>query len=451
MSTCAALDQDLGCSPESRNASRNDFFATVVNLQDSRQRGRPALPPPVHNRRHSAAANSSRHAGRDSRAPRQAPLAPRNAGVQKVHGRPRNEPPHDRNARHNSGPAVSHGRAPLPRNAPVPRHGVPPGPRRASYPHGPPDRGPPAARANLNAPPPQQRQVARSGGPPPQHRHNARGAAPTPLARGPPLMGAPARGPPSSRGPAPVRVQPSSRGPAAALTGPAYAAPPRSRGAGLSPNPVRVAPAGARRGGPPGPRQLPHAPPQASPSDAVGPRGRTGYPLAAPPQHSGAAFPPAPRGGGGPRVGPPRGSANNPRVNQRQQPGSYRSPLAPAAQMPTSRAGPTRDPTPQGGSRAPRGGPQHDRPRSQSRGRQPPQVSVYAQEPHAPQQYPRREVASMAGSAPMQYEPAQYPPEPRADPYCPPSVGRGAPQQSWHDGQQAMDYQQGLPTQQVRF
>ena len=48
----------------------------------------------------------------------------------------------------------------------------------------------------------------------------------------------------------------------------------------------------------------------------------------------------------------------------------------------------------------------------------------------------------------MQYGAAHCPPKARADPYPPPSVVQGAPQQSWHDGLQGMDYQQGLDHQQ---
>lgn len=73
----------------------------LLPAQPPRPKGKGTLPPPVGGRQGSG----SGYQGRDRFAPRNAPLGPRDAGVQKVRGRPhRPEPEQDRAPRH--GPAV---------------------------------------------------------------------------------------------------------------------------------------------------------------------------------------------------------------------------------------------------------------------------------------------------------------------------------------------------------
>lgn len=493
----------LVTTPATHVCVSHSHMMTSCALQGGRQRGQPGLP--LHDRRSSGGgAPADRHAARDNRGSRNASLGPRNAGVQKVHGRPlRNQPPSDR--RQSSGPAFGHSHPPGSRHDP--------NPRRASHPS-----------AMLDRPPPMPH---RGGGPGAPPRGGALPPPVLPREYGPP----PSRGPisntrlPSSRGAPPARapLPPNRMAPPPVQSGPAYALPPHvDPRSGLSPDGHRPLPSGppARRGAAPGPRQPLRGGPQSIPA----PRGREEY-VAAPhadgrpinsrrpdpngPPVYGAAAPLQPnhaprrgapaaqrqpavqrgssRPGPGPtirvgtprgeapgaraehrqqstplsvgiRVGPPRGSAlaGSSKVDQRQvqQPNTrYQSPLAPPAQLPTPRMGPPastlRDNAPRG-ARDSRKAAQHDRPRSQSRGRPAPAAAAYGHDQRAPPSYARSNLAPVL-SPPVQYESAPYLAEPHADPYGPGPVGRGGSQQHWGpEGSQGMDYQQGPASQHVR-
>lgn len=379
------------------------------------------------------------------------------------------------------------------------RHGL--GPRRASYPQNVPNRqvarggppapphrgaGPPAVLPRDLGPPPARHSMpgARLG--PSRGPASARGAPPSRLAphapQASPVYAAPTYADPRSaispeaHRPPPIVLPARRSGPPGPLRGPSQdahrVAAPRSREAFIhtdrrsfhdrpAPNgapqyssPVLHAEQPTRRGGAPqrqvaGDMSMAHRRPVSNPRVST-PRGEAPGPRTHNRQQP--SFP------GGSRDGPSRGTAplaGSPRVNprQQQQPNSrYASPLGPPTQLPTPRLGPPvgtpRDNTPRAG-RNTRDALQHDRPRSQSRGRQAPIVSVYPQDSRPHQGYNRSNLAPVV-SPPGQYEPPVYAPEPHADPYGYAQAGRGPPQQSWrNESSQGMDYQQGPPLQQV--
>ena len=213
-------------------------------FQATRHGGR-TLPPPISSRQGTAPAQGpNRHQSRDRPAPRIAALGPRDAGIQKVRGRPPST--HDRAPRHAPGRVMAPGGQA--------RHGPPmgqrPGRELAAGPH---RAGP---NWDRNAP-------LRAG------------AAP---ARLPPPMG--------RRAPAPERESLPGRAARDSFGGNPRVPNPRvpMRGAGPQrPGPDRAAPGAGfpvgRRAGPPGARQPGPGPPHTAPR-AAPPRGRVPPPAA---------------------------------------------------------------------------------------------------------------------------------------------------------------------------
>lgn len=479
-------------------------------MQGGRQRGQPGLQPPVHDRRSSAAAApNNKHAGRDNRGNRNTPLGPRHAGVQKVHGRPiRDQPPPDRHPRHSSGPGPNRIQPPAARHAPGPRrasyppamHTDRPPPvtiSRGGGPAAPLHRGagpPVVLQREYNAPPARipvaDARLPSSGrGPPPARGPAPNRMGPSPSQNGPVYALPPHMDPrsalsPELRQPSHTGLRNGPRQPqrAAPQTVPRVAAPRSREGyptaqhaehAPLSrihdlPNglpqydapPMGQPDQAPRRGAPAGQRQPAAHTQRGSERQGPGANPRAGTPRGTGPRADHRQQPSMTTGN---RAGPQRGAAlaGSPGQGHRQQqqpPKSrYQSPLTPPAQLPTPRMGPPVGPprdntprvnTPRGGQRNSREPLQHDRPRSQSRGRQAPAASAYPHDQHAPQPYARSNLGPV--EPPVLYEPAPYASDPHADPYGSGPSNRGPPQQQWGpEGSQSMDYQQGPPTQQV--
>ena len=278
----------------------------------------------------STAPNGNKYQGRDRQAPRHDHLGPRDAGVQKIRGRPfRPEPSYDRAARHGPGrdeaPAAPRG---YPRNA-----GQAAGSRHGYYP---PQGGRPGrAPAETQRPAPSW------------------GRSAPPAREGP----APARLPPPAgrRAPAPERSAPAARAPRSDFGGSQRA--PNPRAPARAPAPDRGAAASAA-GFPVG-RQRPFAPPGAVRASTGAPhsgppRGRADRP-APTPRVGNAAFVPQPERYDAP-VPASRGVNRSEAGRYDEPPARYNNAVAPNQRAPRHDAPPHRAAGNRPAPAAPRGG-----------------------------------------------------------------------------------------------